>query len=234
MPAPTGSPVPAGFWRRGAAWSIDAALVAPVALLLAWPWIAGSLQAWSNRAEAMLQLTGERMGTAIIGGVPLPLLAHSLLHDPAILGAMAALETDSWSLLWPTVLAFALIGAAYHVGCECSPRQATVGKWLLGMRVHARDGQRLGARRALARHGAGALSWATLNIGHLMATAAPLHLALHDRCSGTRVVSHTDAGLPGWAWAWLGLLGLAAAGLSAWLATAAAAIMRAALEQALF
>jgi len=166
--------------------------------------------------------------------VPLPLLANSLLHDPAILEAMAALEAQSWSLLWPTVLAFASIGAAYHVGCECSPRQATFGKWLLGMRVDARDGRRLGVGRALARHGTGALSWATLNVGHLMATAAPEHLALHDRCSGTRVVSDTDAGLPGWAWAWLGLLGLATAGAIAWLATVATGIMRAALEQALF
>ena len=234
MPGPTGSPVPAGFWHRGAAWSIDAALIAPVALLLAWPWIAGSIRAWPVPAEALLRHAGERMGAAIIDGVPLPLLATSLLRDPAIKGAIAALESNSWSLLWPLVLAFALIGAGYHVGCECSPRQATFGKRLLGMRVHAHDGRRLSAGRALARHGASALSWATLNLGHLMATAAPQHLALHDRCSGTRVVSDTATGLPGWAYAWLALLALAGVGLSAWIATAAAAIMRAALEQALF
>jgi hypothetical protein len=139
-------------------------------------------------------------------------------------------------MAWPALLAFAAIGLLYHVTFECSPWQASPGKRLLGLRATGRGNEGLGIGRAVSRYLAGALSWITLNIGHLMATAAPDHLALHDRVSGTRVVSTHDAapGFPAWAWLWLGLLGLAGFGLIAWLAGQASSVMRVALDHVLF
>lgn len=224
----------AGFWQRSAAWSLDAALVAPIAGLLAWPWLAAPVRAWARQLNALLQYTGQAMGEAIVSGVPLPRLATALLHDPLLHQAIAATRSTSWSMAWPALLAFALVGAVYHVAGERSPWQASPGKRMLGLRACDRHGRRLGIGRAVARYGAGALSWATLNLGHLMAAMAPRHLALHDRCSGTRVVSARGARVSGWAWGWLGLLALAGFAATAWLADTAAAIMRAALEQALF
>lgn len=229
------TPGPASLWQRSAAWSLDAALVAPLAGLLAWPWLATPVRAWIDQVRALLQHTGQAMGAAIVDGVPLPQLAMALSHDAVLQQGIAATGTASWAVAWPVLLAFALVGGIYHVAGECSPWRASAGKRMLGLRACDRDGRRLGIGRAAARHCSGALSWATLNLGHLMAAMAPDHLALHDRCSRTRVLSARGAaaGLPAWAWAWLGLLALAGIGATAWLADAATAIMRAALEQAL-
>lgn len=224
---------PAGFWQRAAAWSLDAALVAPFAGWLAWPWIAAPAQAWLDQVRALLQHTGQIMGAAIIDGASLPRLAITLLHDPALHQATTAIRSATWTMVWPALLAFALLGAIYHVAGECSPWQASPGKRLLGLHAVDRRGRRLGTGRALARYSAGALSWATLNLGHLMATAAPEHLALHDRCSDTRVRA-ARTGLPRWARAWLVLLAIAGLVASAWLAQVASTVMQAALERALF
>ncbi|MGH8084906.1 MAG: RDD family protein [Lysobacter sp.] len=224
---------PAGFWQRGAAWSLDAVLIAPVAGWLAWPWISAPAQAWLDQVRALLQYSGRLMGAAILDGAPLPRLAITLLHDPTLQQTVTTIRSATWALAWPALLAFALLGALYHVACECSPWQASVGKRLLGLRAGDRNGRRLGPGRALARYGAGTLSWATLNLGHLMATMAPEHLALHDRCSGTRVrTNHPE--LPRWALVWLVLLAIVSLVASAWLAQVASAVMQAALERALF
>ena len=103
---------------------------------------------------------------------------------------------------------------------------------MLRLRACDLSGGRLGLARASGRYLSGALSWATLNLGHLMAAVPPAHLALHDRASHTRVVAHApQARLPAWAWAWLGLLAVAGLGVTAWLSQWAAVIMQTALEQ---
>jgi len=223
----------AGFWQRAAAWSLDAALVAPLSGWLAWPWIAAPAQAWLDQVRALLQHTGQTMGAAILDGAPVPRLAITLLHDPTLHQATAAIRSATWAMAWPALLAFALLGAIYHVAGECAPWQASPGKRLLGLHAADRHGRRLGPGRALMRYFAGALSWATLNLGHLMAAAAPEHLALHDRCSGTRVRA-ARAGLPRWACAWLALLAIAGLVASTWLAQVASTVIQAALERALF
>lgn len=226
----------AGFWQRAAAWSLDAALLAPPALLLAWPWIAAPLHTVAVRWEALLHGTGTTMARALLrsGGDVAGLLplAWGLLHDPALREANARLSAALWDAGWPVLLAFVLLGAAWQVGFERSRWQASPGRRLLGLRVEDAAGGRLSARRALARHAAGALSWLTLNAGHMMAASAPRHLALHDRVSGTRVRS-TGAALPAWAVAWLAVIVLALIVLPGWLLHDAAATMRHALEAGL-
>lgn len=236
---------PARFWQRAAAWSIDVALIAPLALLLAWPVISAPAHAVPSQVTGLLQTTSQAMAAAIIDYVPLPQLAAALLHNPALHEASLGLQSTLWSLTWPLVLAFALLSAGYHVTCEPSRRRATPGQRLLGLQVVDLAGHALTARRALTRHLAGSLSWATLNIGHLMAALAPQHLALHDRISATRVVTipmmtpgvaatgDPGAELPTWAWLWLGMLAIAAIALTLWGAAAAMTVMRTTLEQAL-
>lgn len=228
--------IPAGFWPRSVAWSIDSALIAPLAGWLAWPWISASGQTWVEQVRTLLQHIGRMMGEAILGGASLPQLAIALLHDPVLHQAIAAIRSATWAVAWPALLAFALAGMLYHVAFECSPLQGSPGKRLLGLRAIDRRGHRLGIGRALPRYLAGALSWATLNLGHLMAAAGPDHRSLHDRISGTRVVSAHDVspGLPAWAWMWLGLLALTGFVLVAWLSGQASSVMRGALDQVLF
>ena len=224
---------PAGLYRRSVAWSIDAALLAPVALLVSWRWTAPAASGWVGDVEALLDHGGQTLAAAVIGGAPITGWATSMLRDPQLAASIAAIQAASWALVWPGVLAFALLGALYHGASECLAWQGSPGKRLLGLRVHDRHGQPLGIGHALLRHVAGLLSWLTLNLGHALAALAPQHLALHDRCSGTRVVACAGPP-PRWALAWLGLLALATAGTAIWLANRALQVMSAALEQALY
>ena len=224
---------PAGLYRRSVAWSIDAAMLAPVALLLSWRWTAPAASVWIGAVEALLDHGGRALGAAVTGGASIPLWVTSMLRDPQLTASIAALQAASWALAWPGVLAFALLGALYHGAGERSAWQGSPGKRLLGLRVHDRHGQTLAIRQSLLRHVAGSLSWLTLNLGHALAALAPRHLALHDHCSGTRVVAGAGAP-PRWAPVWLGLLALAAAGTASWLANRTVQVMSAALEQALY
>ncbi|HEU4773940.1 MAG TPA: RDD family protein [Lysobacter sp.] len=232
-------PHPAGFWQRSVAWSLDAAMIAPLAAAVAWPFMSVPAQALPSRTTALLQTAGQAMAEAIVDVVPVPQLAAVLLHNPALHQASVDLQSTLWSATWPLLLAFALLSGAYHIACESSRRQATPGQRLLGLRVVDPTGHALTPGRALARHLAGSLSWATLNIGHLMATIEPQRLALHDRLSATRVVKSGpmatgDAGLPTWALVWLWALGIGVIALTAWGIASAMTVMRIALEQALF
>ncbi|MEN1941214.1 RDD family protein [Luteimonas sp. MJ246] len=236
---------PAGFWRRCAAWSLDAALVALPVLLLCRASMnraaAGVGGAWDGLVDAVAR----RMAAAI-HSMPAPMdpadpsasigLARDWLHDPALLAAATALQSALAGLLaWPMALFVALF-MAWCVGFERSPLQATPGKRALGLRVVDRSGGRIGTAAALARFLAGTLSWLSLNIGHLLAGVAPDHAALHDRLSRTRVVRAAGAPerMPAWAGAWLALQAAAWLAAMAWIAQAMAVPMQAALDRALW
>ena len=227
---------PAGFWHRAAAWSIDAACIAPVAMLMAWRWLQPASVHSCEATEALLRLAGELAARAIVDGTPLHGLAIALMHDPRITDATATLQLATWRWLLPASFAFGLVGAAWHVAGERSRWQGSPGKRLLGLRVTSRDDATRSLARSAWRHLAGTASWATLNLGHVMAAAGPRHLALHDRISATRVVDDAgpEARLPGWARAWLTLVVVAGVAVTAWLAQRAAALMEAGLLAALY
>ena len=164
---------PAGFWPRAAAWSLDAAVIAPASLLASWPWLRPAALDWWTRMQALLESSGTAMGVAILDGTPLPLLATALLHDPALADGVTAVHLASWQLAAPVLLTFALLAALWNVAGECSPWRGSPGKRLLRLQVECRHGGVPGLGRALWRHVAGSVSWATLNLGHLLAAAAP-------------------------------------------------------------
>lgn len=223
---------PAGLWQRSAAWTLDAALWAPLSLVLAWPLIAVRTDAFAQQMNALLQACGDAMGRAIIDGVPLPALGMAVLQDPSIRAATAGLEPALWALVWSPLIGFVVLSAIYHLVFEAGPWQATPGQRLLGLQVTDARQQRLRHGRALLRHVAGAASWLTLNIGHLMAAVPPLHQALHDRLSGTRVWAARSR-LPAWAVAWLALVATLSLALGAWWMASAMTTMQLALEQSL-
>ncbi|MGH8076289.1 MAG: RDD family protein, partial [Lysobacter sp.] len=197
------------------------------------PWLEAPAQILVAQLRALVLLSGQTVGAAIVDGASLVQLPTTLLDAPAVRTAITTVHVALWSLAWRVLLAFALLGAGYHVACECSPWQGSVGKRLLGLRVCDQRGRRLDAGRALLRYLAAALSWATLNVGHLMAANPPTHRALHDRCSGTQVVART-VGLPGWARLWLGAIALAGLAAAGGFANRAGATMSAALERAMY
>ena len=236
---------PAGFWRRAAAWSLDATLVAlPVLALFADRLRAATarlVDAWSVLVDAVAQ----GMAAAIIatdvatapGAGALSALVHGALRDPALLAASADLQAALLALAGPPLGAFVVLFFIWCVGFERSALRATPGKRALGMEVvDAVGGGRIGLAGAAARFLAGALSWLVLNLGHALAAVPPEHAALHDRLSRTRVVLDADAGqrLPAWAAAWLLLLGALLLSATAWASLAMAATMQAAVDRALW
>ena len=202
--------VAAGFWRRCAAWSLDAVLVGTPVALLAWPHarrIAGEL---GSQYRALLETAARSLGDALVSGMPPAAAATQWLADPALRAATQSLQHALFALAWPPLLGFAALGALYHLAFESAPGQATPGQRALGLRVVDASGARIGRGRALLRHLAGALSWLTLNIGHALVLLRPDRRALHDLVAGTRVVQACAAGTPlaAWARAWLGLQAL--------------------------
>lgn len=94
----------------------------------------------------------------------------------------------------------AVIGQAYRVPTnivlnwlyftlfECSAKQATIGKMLLGIVVCDLEGHRLSFGRANARYWAKVLSSLILGIGYMMAGFTRRKQALHDMIADTLVV----------------------------------------------
>ncbi len=183
---------PAGFWKRYLAYSIDIALVSVLVQIVVLLVPAGSGQ---MDLEALLQ-----QQTAGIG--------QGVIPDPSLM--MAQMASALLQALEFSVTATVLIAAVYFIGMECSPRQATLGKRLVGIKVTDRRGARIGPARAAARFAAGALSWLTLNLGHALAAWTPEKRALHDYVADTYVDNADPAnpGMPPWGWLVIGLQGL--------------------------
>ena len=196
----------AGFWRRYAAWSLDAALIGVPVALLAWSNSRATAADVAGHYAMLLNEAGRSLVEAAGAGTSPTALATRWLGDPALRTALSGLQDSLVMLVAPPLLAFAVIGALYHVVFEASARQATPGQRALGLRVVDIAGDRIGALRALLRHGAGALSWLTLNLGHALALVSPHKRALHDYVAGTRMLQQAGSpALPPWARAWLGL-----------------------------
>ena len=180
---------PAGFWRRSAAWTLDALAILAVVDVLAWSRLLAGWLAAATAMQVFSERTADAMFDAMMQGTPVPAMVPQLLHDPRLLESAAALHSALWGFFAPLVLGYALLALVVHVGGELSPWQGSPGKRLLGLKVTGMDGARLAWPRALLRHAAGLLSWLTLNLGHALAALPPERRALHDRIAGARVVS---------------------------------------------
>jgi len=223
--------VPAGFWLRYAAWSLDAACLLPLLLLLGWPILGAALE----QAEAALRAVGAGMaqqfeGAVALGQTPLA-MTLALLANPRMSAAVTQLSSALTTLLLTPPLLYALLACPWSLACECSRGQATPGKRAFGLVVGDARGDRLTPLRALARFAAAGLSWLTLNFGHALVLFAP-HLALHDRLTETRVlVEPARRALSGRGRAWLLLQLVAGVFAAAWLFVALRDGMQALLTQ---
>ena len=195
---------PARFWPRYVAWSLDAALIC---VMIA-PFVAARVQAAASVfGDHLLQLLVgcyTHLDRGLNEGLPALAVTPRLLADPQVRAATLALASDLVGMGAPVLIGYAAVALVYQVAAESTRWRATPGKRALGLAVVDAQGRGLGPSRALARYLASALSWLSLNLGHLMALAPPHHLALHDRVSATRVRASLPAQpLPAWAWAWL-------------------------------
>jgi uncharacterized RDD family membrane protein YckC len=80
------------------------------------------------------------------------------------------------------------MGLLYYAFMQASPRQATFGKALVGLKVTGYGGERISFARALAREAAKIVSTLTLLIGFIIAGFTKRKQALHDFIASTYVV----------------------------------------------
>lgn len=223
---------PARFWPRYVAWSLDAALIALLTCVI-------GASHWRYQAEAARQAyaamnarAAELMAQSVLGDLDFGGFARDLMTDPAMHAAALASTAALSSLVLGWIFLFALFGLVYEVvWVALTPRQATPGKRVMGLRVTDLRGGRLSVGRAALRYLGGGLSWLLLNLGHVIAMAKPEYRALHDRLAGARVLRDADARMPPWAWAWVALQLIAAFCATFWLMQAMQAAMDAALYQ---
>src|SRR5690606_35167294 len=197
------APAPAGLLRRYLAWSLDMVVPLAVAGALCATRIAAAAARVSAALDALAHGAGRRAR------------ARGWLGAPAWREAVAAVSVAVTDVVVAPMLLAATFALAWFAGFEASPLQATPGKRALGLRVEGVDGARLGPGRAALRHVAGALSWLTLNFGHLLAAMPSRHQALHDRIAGARVLQRRDGRVPAWSIGWLVLQLFAAAAAGA-------------------
>lgn len=220
--------VAAGFWRRYAAWSLDAVPV----LLLACLFNRQQLQALATAFAATAHGLADRLATTMLhaferGDGVLP-AAIAMAFAPGLRDGSRALVAVLGQGLASTVTVFAAVMFLQHVVFEQGRWRGSPGKRALGMVVADMHGAPPSFVRSVLRNLAGLLSWLSLNVGHALAALPPQRRALHDYLAGTRVLA-PPARLPRWARAWL----IAQAVLSLLLLGGATTWMQGALDAAL-
>ena len=148
----------AGFWRRFAAYLIDAIVVSAVLGIILVVLNLAGIPMFEN-VETVTQVEG-MSASAEVTATPTTL-------------AIVIIIVAEW---------------LYFAGLESSARQATVGKMALGIRVTDLDGERIGFGRATCRLLAKIISALILYIGFIMAGFTARKQALHDMICGTLVV----------------------------------------------
>lgn len=84
--------------------------------------------------------------------------------------------------------AIPIVKIIYHIIMESSPKQATIGKGILNIKVCDLEGERLTLGHSAGRNVAKLLSVLTLFIGYLFAFFNKQQQCLHDMVAGTLVV----------------------------------------------
>ncbi len=152
----------AGFWKRVAAYILDAIIL----------WVPNMLIMKAMGGDAA-QETMKQAVMAAPGDLHVMITAYEQFYS-----------TMSTALIITTVLAW-----VYFALCESSPWQATVGKLALGIRVTDLQGNRISIPRALGRYPAKFLSTLILCIGFLMVGWTRRKQGLHDMIAGTLVLN---------------------------------------------
>lgn len=199
---------PAGFWRRYAAYSLDAALLGLLALPLCWSRYLVHRSGLVAGLESLQRRLWELLDSALLRPEATPLaLASEWAADPTLRGGITALTGTLCDLLLEAGLIYFVLAVVWFIASEASSWQASPGKRAFGLRVTDLAGARPGTGRIVGRFFGAAPSWLLLNLGHAIAAWTPGKRALHDYLAGTRVelAPGAAAAMPRGARVWLWL-----------------------------
>ena len=134
---------------------------------------------------------GSRLGAILIDAVILSFILLVLI-GLLIVGLTDQLGQDASPAMMIGGLLLYFFGPSvlvitYQAVWECSSRQATPGKLLLGLRVVTTGGEKLSFLNALGRN-AGRILSSVMMIGYIMALFTDRKQALHDMMADTLVI----------------------------------------------
>ncbi|MEO7065785.1 MAG: RDD family protein [Rhodanobacter sp.] len=152
----------AGFWKRVAAYVLDA-------IILYIPQMLIEKAFGGTAAKAALQ--------------------QAMTDGAGNMDAVMAANSHYYGTMWPAMVLSLIIGILYFAVCESSAWQGTVGKLALGIRVTDLDGKRISFAKAIGRYFAKMLSFIILFIGVLMVAWTQRKQGLHDMICGTLVLN---------------------------------------------
>jgi uncharacterized RDD family membrane protein YckC len=118
-------------------------------------------------------------------------LVDSLIVTVGFVGIMLLLGAMGLELAGAEII-FVVFSILYWALMQSSPRQATIGKQLCGLKVGGPNGERLSVARALGREVAKIISSLTLLIGFIIAGFTRNKQALHDFVASTYVVRASE------------------------------------------
>ncbi|PYX54942.1 MAG: hypothetical protein DMG73_18415 [Acidobacteria bacterium] len=134
-----------------------------------------------------------RLVAAILDGilvqvvvVPVSIMVGAVIGAAGFAVSMSSMGVRLVSMIVGATLGF-LASWLYEAVLESSPRQATLGKMVLGLKVTDLAGNRISFARACGRHFAKYLSGAIFFIGYIIAGFTDRKQALHDMIAGTLV-----------------------------------------------
>ena len=118
-------------------------------------------------------------------------LVDSLIVTVGFVGIMLLLGAMGLELAGAEII-FLVLSILYWALMQSSPRQATLGKELCGLKVGGPNGERMSLPRALGREAAKIISSLTLLIGFIIAAFTRNKQALHDFVASTYVVRASE------------------------------------------
>ncbi|WP_118974399.1 RDD family protein [Taibaiella koreensis] len=128
----------------------------------------------------------ERFAAAFIDGLII-IVINTLIGLPLGIGPFQRSAGLTGNVLLAKLLQTAA-GWLYYALQESGPRQATLGKKAMNLKVTDMEGNRISFGRATGRHFAKWISAIILLIGYLMMLWDDKKQALHDKIAGTLIV----------------------------------------------
>ena len=126
----------------------------------------------------------ERFVAYVVDALPFVLANYATFKLAVRAGFFSYTTVNEWSWKFFWIGLYIIYETVFSSG-----GRATLGKYMLNIRVKAKDGSDLSLPRAFARSLAYFLSSATFNLGYLAALVTGNKRALHDYVAGSRVIS---------------------------------------------
>lgn len=152
----------AGFWKRVAAYIIDA---------------------------IVLYIPNMLIMKAMGGDAAQETMKQAVMTAPGDMHVMMAAYQQFYATMAMAIVITTVLAWLYFAVLESSPWQATLGKLALGIRVTDLQGRRISFPRALGRYLAKYLSLIILGIGFLMVAWTKRKQGLHDMIANTLVLN---------------------------------------------